>query len=116
MRDLEAAAAKGDERAALTLEMFRYRVLKYIGSYSAAMHGVDLIIFTGGIGENDPHLRSYIGKSLAYLGVEFNANANEGVRGKDVELTYAGSKVKMAAITTDEELVIATDTMTLTKK
>ena len=116
MRDLEAAASKGNERAALILEMFRYRVLKYIGAYTAAMHGVDLIIFTGGIGENDPHLRKYIGERLAFLGVAFNPAANDGVRGKDVELTHSDSKVKMAAITTDEELVIAIDTMTLTKK
>ena len=116
MRDLEAAASKGDERSALVMEMFRYRVLKYIGAYSAAMHGVDLIIFTGGIGENDPILRAYIGNSLSYLGVDFNPAANEGVRGKDIELTHRNSKVKMAAITTDEELVIATDTMTLIKK
>ncbi|MCL1973798.1 MAG: acetate kinase [Bacteroidetes bacterium] len=116
MRDIEAAAQAGNERAALTLEMFRYRVLKYIGAYTAAMQGVDLIIFTGGIGENDPHLRAYVGAHLAYLGVDFNPAANEGVRGKDVELTHPGSKVKMAAITTDEELVIATDTMNLIKK
>jgi acetate kinase len=116
MRDIEAAASSGNERAALILDMFRYRVLKYIGAYSAAMQGVDLIIFTGGIGENDPHLRAYIGERLGYLGADFNPAANSGVRGKDVELTHPGSKVKIAAITTDEELVIATDTMTLTKK
>ena len=115
MRDIEAAAEKGNERAALTLDMFRYRVLKYIGAYSAAMQGVDLIIFTGGIGENDPHLRTYIGEHLAYLGVAYNPAANAGVRGKDVVLTHPDSKVKMAVITTDEELVIATDTMNLTK-
>ena len=113
MRDLEAAASKGNERASLVMEMFRYRVLKYIGAYSAAMQGVDLIIFTGGIGENDPYLRSYIGERLSFLGVDFNPAANDGVRGKDVELTHRGSKVKMAAITTDEELVIATDTMNI---
>jgi len=116
MRDIEAAASNGNERAALTLEMFRYRVLKYIGAYSAAMQGVDLIIFTGGIGENDPHLRAYIGERLAYLGADFNPVANDGVRGTDVEITYPSSKVKIAAITTDEELVIATDTMNLIKK
>ena len=116
MRDIEAAADKGNERAALILDMFRYRVLKYIGAYSAAMQGVDLIIFTGGIGENDPGLREYIGERLSFLGVAFNPDANQGVRGKDVELTYPYSRVKMAAITTDEELVIATDTMNLIKK
>jgi len=115
MRDIEAAAANGNERADLTLKMFEYRVLKYIGAYTAAMQGVDLIIFTGGIGENDPGLRAYVGKSLAFLGVDYNPEANEGVRGKDAELTHSGSKVRMAVITTDEELVIATDTMNLIK-
>ncbi|MDR2586351.1 MAG: acetate/propionate family kinase, partial [Prevotellaceae bacterium] len=115
MRDIEAAAKGGNERASLILEMFRYRVLKYIGAYSAAMQGVDLIIFTGGIGENDPGLRAYIGERLDYLGVAFNHVANDGIRGKDVELTHPQSKVKMAAITTDEELVIAADTMNITK-
>lgn len=115
-RDLEKAAAEGDNRAILALKMFEYRVLKYIGAYSAAMNGVDLIVFTGGIGENDPNIREAIGLGLSYLGLDFNKSANDGIRGKDVILTNSGSKVIMATISTNEELVIARDTMFLTKK
>lgn len=115
-RDIEDAAAAGDPKAKLALKMFEYKVLKYIGSYAAAMNGVDLIVFTGGIGENDPNIREFVGESLSFLGVDFNPDANRGVRGKDVIITHKGSKVTMAAICTNEELVIARDTMILTKK
>ena len=112
-RDIESAASQGDKRAILTLNLLFYRVLKYIGAYTAAMNGCDLIVFTGGIGENDPHIREMVGTHLAYLGVDFDQNANNGVRGKDVILTKQGSRVKMATVTTNEELVIAQDTMKL---
>ncbi len=115
-RDIESAASKGDERAKLVLEMLRYRVLKYIGSYTAAMGGVDLIVFTGGIGENDTHIREMVGLKLAYLGLDFDTKANDGVRGKDVILSKPGSKVIMATVTTNEELVIAQDTMNILSK
>jgi len=114
-RDIEGAAAEGNKRAALAMEMFKYSVLKYIGSYAAVMNGVDLIVFTGGIGENDPSVRQYIGERISYLGAEFNQSANDGLRGKDAILTKEGSKVGSAAITTNEELVIARDTMKLAK-
>lgn len=114
-RDLENAAAKNDSKAILALKMFEYKVLKYIGSYIAAMNGVDMIVFTGGIGENDPNIRQEIAKSLEFLGMKFNKKANEGVRGRDVILTKKDSKVIMATISTNEELVIARDTMLLTK-
>ncbi len=114
-RDIEGAAAEGNKRAELAMNMFKYSVLKYIGAYSAVMNGVDMIIFTGGIGENDPSVREYISKQCSYLGVEFNPEANDGLRGKDAILTKAGSKVAVAAITTNEELVIARDTMKLAK-
>ena len=114
-RDIEGAAAEGNKRAALAMEMFKYSVLKYIGAYSAVMNGVDMIIFTGGIGENDPSVREYIGERCTYLGAEFDKSANDGLRGKDAILTKAGSKVVIAAITTNEELVIARDTMRLAK-
>ncbi len=114
-RDIEGAAAEGNKRAALAMEMFKYSVLKYIGSYAAVMNGVDLIVFTGGIGENDPSVRQYIGERCSYLGAEFDQNANDGLRGKDAILTKSGSKVVIAAITTNEELVIARDTMRLAK-
>ena len=112
-RDIENAAAQGDKRAILTLNLLYYRVLKYIGSYTAVMNGCDLVVFTGGIGENDPHIREMVGTHLEYLGVEFDKSANDGVRGKDVILTKKSSRVKMATVTTNEELVIAQDTMKL---
>lgn len=114
-RDIENAAAKGDERARLTLDMLHYKVLKYIGSYTAAMGGVDMIVFTGGIGENDTYIREVVGSQLNYLGLEFDVEANKAARGKDVMLSKHGSVVKMAAVTTNEELVIAQDTMTILK-
>lgn len=112
-RDVETAAAEGHSRAQLTLDMFRYSVLKYIGAYAAVMNGVDLIVFTGGIGENDPETREIICSGCTYLGVDFDPQANQGVRGKDVILTKPGSKVKVATVTTNEELVIAQETMAL---
>lgn len=112
-RDIENAAAQGDKRAILTLNLLYYRVLKYIGSYTAVMNGCDLVVFTGGIGENDPHIREMVGTHLEYLGVEFDKSANDGARGKDVILTKKSSKVKIATVTTNEELVIAQDTMKL---
>ncbi len=114
-RDIEGAAAEGNKRAALAMDMFKYSVLKYIGAYSAVMNGVDLIVFTGGIGENDPSVREYISEGCSYLGIDFDPKANDGLRGKDAILTKEGSKVVVAAITTNEELVIARDTMRLAK-
>lgn len=115
MRDLEAASKDGNKRAQLAINMYYYRILKFIGSYAAAMSGVDLIVFTGGVGENDPKLRAFIGKHLAFIGVDFDEAANDGVRGKDKLLTKADSKVKIMVATTNEELVIATDTMNIVK-
>ena len=112
-RDIENAASQGDKRAILTLNLLYYRVLKYIGSYTAVMNGCDLVVFTGGIGENDPHIREMVGTHLEYLGVEFDKEANNGVRGKDVILTKKSSRVKIATVTTNEELVIAQDTIKL---
>ncbi len=114
-RDIEGAAAEGNQRAELALNMFKYSVLKYIGAYSAVMNGVDLIVFTGGIGENDPNVREYVSQGCSYLGVDFNPEANNGLRGKDAILTKEGSKVVVATVTTNEELVIARDTMRLAK-
>ena len=114
-RDLEEAAAKGDKRAALTLNMFRYGLLKHIGAFAAAMGGVDLIVFTGGIGENDFRTRAFIGEKCAYLGIDFDFELNNGLRGKTTLLTKKDSKVKVAVVATNEELVIARDTMKLVK-
>lgn len=114
-RDLEIAASKGDERAALTLDMFRYGLIKYIGAFSAIMGGVDLIVFTGGIGENDSYTREYVSEKLSFLGIDFDKEINKGLRGATKILTKKDSKVKVAVVTTNEELVIATDTMKLAK-
>ncbi len=116
MRDVECAAANGNERAILALDMYYYRVTKFIGAYAAVMGGVDLIVFTGGIGENDPILREKVSSMLGFMGVDFDAEANNGVRGKDKLLTKPSSRVKVMAITTNEELVIATDTRSIVSK
>jgi len=110
MREIEEAQEKGDERAILGLNMYHYRIRKYIGAYSAAMNGVDIIVFTGGVGENGPESREEICKGFEYLGLDFDAEANAGKRGKEVEISKPGSKVKALVIPTNEELVIANDT------
>jgi acetate kinase len=111
MRDLEQAASEGNPKALLALRMFAYRVKKFIGSYVAAMNGLDILIFTGGIGENDHNMRKLICSDLEYLGIVFNLEANEGVRGKDVVLSRPESEVTVMSVTTDEEFVIASDTL-----
>jgi acetate kinase len=110
MRDIEEAAEKGNERAKIALEMFDYRVRKYIGAYAAAMGGVDLVIFTGGIGENADITREGICKELGFLGIDFDFKKNIGLRGIDALITKENSKVKVMVVTTNEEFVIATDT------
>jgi acetate kinase len=110
MRDLENAAKEGNYRAELAMEMFSYRVKKYIGAYVAAMDGVDLIIFTGGIGENDVEGRKRIADELTYLGANFDEEKNN-CRGVDCNIiSTPDSTTKMMVVTTDEELVIARDT------
>ena len=109
-RDLDAAANDGDPKAKLTLKKLTYEITKFIGAYAAAMNGVDLIVFTGGIGENNCRLRRRVCENLTYLGVKFDYDANV-VRGVDTMLTLPDSKVKVALITTNEELMIARDTM-----
>lgn len=109
-RDLNEAANNGDEKAKLTLKKLTYDITKFIGAYAAAMNGVDLIVFTGGIGENNSRLRRRVCENLTYLGVKFDYDANV-VTGDDVMITLPDSKVKVAVISTNEELMIARDTM-----
>ena len=116
MRDVEKAANEGNHRARLALDMYNYRVKKYIGAYSAAMGGVDLVIFTGGIGENACSTRDGVMQDMEYLGIDFDFEKNKGLRGQDAMLTKEGSKVKVMVITTNEELVIAMDTMEILEK
>ncbi|HBC21823.1 MAG TPA: acetate kinase [Porphyromonadaceae bacterium] len=108
MRSIEDGVAKGDERCTLTMDMYEYRILKYIGAYAAALGGVDVIVFTGGVGENQLGTREVICRKLEYLGVTFNPEANK--RGIETLLSGPDSKVKVVAIPTDEELMIAQDT------
>ncbi|GAA0176932.1 acetate kinase [Clostridium sediminicola] len=115
-RDLEGAASDGNERAQLALDMFHYRVKKYIGSYAAAMGGVDCIVFTGGIGENGCDTREAISNELSFLGVEFDSEANDGLRGKLAQISTSESKVKVLVVPTNEELMIARDTKEIVSK
>jgi acetate kinase len=111
MRDVESAIKEGNHRAKLAWDMYEYRILKYIGSYIAALNGVDAIIFTGGVGENQTSTRQFIANGLAYMGVEIDAELNAKSRGKEVLLSTPNSKVMFAVVPTDEEFMIASDTL-----
>ena len=108
-RDLDAAAAAGNERAKLALKMFRHSVISYIGKYAAIMGGVDVITFAGGVGENGPDVREDVLSGLEFMGVKIDKEKNN-VRGKETEFTAEGSKVRCFVIPTDEEMTIARDT------
>lgn len=109
MRDVEDAIAAGNERAKLAMDMYELRIIKYIGAYAAELGGVDIIVFTGGVGENQLGTREVVCRQLEFMGVDFDPEANKS-RGKEVELTRPGSKVRVVVIPTDEELMIAEDT------
>ena len=110
-RDVKKAAAEGNERAQLTLEMLVYQIKKFIGAYAAAMNGVDAILFTGGIGENDADIRARICADMDYLGVKVCADRNSaGSTGRDEKISADDSKVEVWVVPTNEELLIARDT------
>ena len=111
MRDIEDGVAEGNERAILTMNMYDYRIKKYIGAYAAAMGGVDVIVFTGGVGENQCPTREMVCSGLEFMGVEFDAQKNRGLRGKEAVLNLPTSRVKVVVIPTDEESMIAKDTV-----
>jgi acetate kinase len=113
-RDIEDAAAAGNERADLSLKVFYYKVRKYIGSYAAAMGGVDCLVFTAGLGENSPETREAVCEGLEFLGIKVNKSVNN-IKGKLTDLTTEGYPVKVFLIPTDEELMIARDTKELIK-
>jgi acetate kinase len=116
MRQLESDCFAHDERALLALHIYNYRIKKYIGAYAAAMNGVDIIVFTGGVGENQPNVRSGVCHDMDYLGLKFDDEANEKlVHGAEGFLSTPDSKVKVLVIPTDEELLIAEDTIALLK-
>ena len=116
MRDVEAAANEGNERAVLALKMYAYRVKKYIGSYAAAMGGVDAVVFTAGVGENQTGLRADICRGLEFLGIEMDEAANAAARGRETVISSPSSRVKVVVVPTDEEIVIARDTQALVSK
>jgi acetate kinase len=113
-RDLEAAAEKGNDRAALAVDVFNYRVRKMIGEYAAAMGGVDAVIFTAGVGENSPELREQFVKGLEFMGITIDPEKNK-VRGEERIISKDGAPVKVLVIPTNEELMIALDTMEIVK-
>ena len=112
-RDLWAAADNGNDRAKIALEVFIYKIKKYIGSYAAAMGGVDAITFAGGIGENDVRIRKAACEGLSFMGVEINEEVNKDIRGRECVISTPSSRVTVMVVPTDEELVIARDTFEL---
>jgi acetate kinase len=110
MRELIAASAKGDEQAKLAIEVFCYRVKKYIGAYSATLGHVDGLIFTGGIGENSPPVRALACEGLEELGIQIDPERNQAVVGKEGEISTPASRIRVMVIPTNEELLIARDT------
>ena len=113
MRDLEKAVEEGNERAKIALEIYCYRVKKYIGSYIAALGGLDILIFTGGVGENADNIRKEICSDLEYLGIEIDEQKNKGTRGKEMIISKDNQKVKVIIVPTDEEFMIASDTLSI---
>ena len=115
MRDIDRAYDEGNPRAILARDMHYGRIRRFVGEYAAEMGGVDMIVFTGGVGENSCEMRETVCTGLEFMGVEFDRAANKGARGVDKILSKPSSRVKVAVIATDEELVIATDTYNLVK-
>jgi acetate kinase len=115
MREIETAIKEGNEKASLALQMYNYRIKKYIGAYAAALEGVDIIVFTGGVGENQIGTRKVTCEGLEFMGIEIDDEANK-TRGEEAVISAAGSKVKVVVIPTDEEYMIALDTMHLLNK
>jgi acetate kinase len=116
MRDLETAADAGNKKAQLALRMYAYRAKKFIGYYMAALNGADVLVFTGGIGENDFNMRKMICSDMENLGIIFDSEINDGARGKDLIISKPESKVIIMAVSTDEEFVIASDTRTIVEQ
>lgn len=113
MREIEAAEKAGNPKAILAQNMYNYRIKKYIGAYAAAMGGVDIIVFTAGVGENQTGMRAGACEGLDWMGVKLDKETNEKVRGEEAVISAPDSRVKVVVIPTDEELMIATDTMNL---
>lgn len=115
MREIDAAVEQGNERAKIALDMYNYRIKKYVGAYAAAMGGCDIIVFTAGVGENQSEMREAVCENMEYMGVKIDKEKNKGIRGVEAVISAPDSKVTVCVIPTDEELMIATDTMNLLK-
>lgn len=115
MREIEAADKAGNERAHLALEMYEQRIIKYIGAYAAEMGGVDIIVFTGGVGENQTGVRSNVCRPLVFMGLKIDEALNDVTRGTETVISTDDSRVKVVVVPTDEELMIARDTAALVK-
>ena len=115
MRDVESAAESGEPKAVMTQESYFYRIKKYIGAYAAAMGGIDVLVFTAGVGENQTGMREAACEGLEFMGIKIDKEVNSGIRGKEAVISTPDSKVKVVVIPTDEELMIASDTMALVK-
>jgi len=113
MREIDAAAQNGDKKAILALQMYNYRIKKYIGAYAAALGGIDIIVFTAGVGENQSSMRSEVCKGMEWMGVKLDEAKNDTIHGDEAIISTPDSKVTVVVIPTDEELMIASDTMAL---
>ncbi|GCB35486.1 acetate kinase [Bacteroides faecalis] len=113
MRELDAACKAGNQRALLAEKMYYYRIKKYIGAYAAALGGVDIVLFTGGVGENQCSCRETVCENLQFMGIEIDKAVNSKIRGEEAVISTSGSKVKVVVIPTDEELLIASDTVAI---
>ena len=113
MREIESANDEGNDRAKLALDMYSYRIKKYVGAYAAAMGGCDIIVFTAGVGENQASMREDVCRNMEYMGVKLDVEKNKTIRGEEAIISTPDSKVTVCVIPTDEELMIATDTMNL---
>ena len=116
MREIEAAVKEKHERATLALDMYEQRIIKYIGAYAAEMGGLDVIVFTGGVGENQTGVRENVCAPLAFMGVKLDNELNAKIRGTETLISTVDSKVKVVVIPTDEELMIARDTEAILNK
>ena len=116
MRELLAACAAGNEKAILAEKMYYYRIKKYIGAYAAAMGGCDILVWTGGVGENQWATRRVVCENMEYMGMKIDVEKNEGMRGEEMVISTPDSKVTIIVVPTDEEYMIAADTMDILGK
>jgi acetate kinase len=115
MRDIRAHAAAGNQRCVHAIDMYSYRIKKYVGAYAAAMGGIDLLVFTGGIGENSPEVRGAVCDDLEFLGIEIDSGLNHATHGVERDISATGARTRVLVVPTDEEAVIVQDTLMLTK-